>query len=191
MWHIVVFQPFKCQKTHFQPQIWSIWPIFPNDSESLPKVCYIKRKSSEILSKCRNSESAGGSGVQMWSLRLPAVVQESLQCEQLYSFSPEWISMCVLKWEDRVGMITLFRTERFFSGMNHREGRGCWGRVITTCARTIMNQNMFFSSNCQVYRLCSCIGCKWRTSFCHSKAPWDGWQSCLFPHSCFFKPGIF
>ena len=90
------------------------------------------------------------------------------------------------------GVITLFGTERFFSGMNHREGRGCWGRVITTCARTIMKQNMFFfSSNCQVYRLCSCICCKWRTSFCHSKAPWDGWQSCLFPHSCFFKPGIF
>ena len=38
-----------------------IWPIFPNDSESLPKVCYIKQKNSEILSKLRNSESAGGS----------------------------------------------------------------------------------------------------------------------------------
>ena len=61
MWYFVVFQPSKCRKTHFQPQIWSIWPIFPNDSESLPKVCYIKRKNSEILSKCRNSESAEGS----------------------------------------------------------------------------------------------------------------------------------
>ena len=61
MWYIVVFQPSKFKKTHFQPQIWSIWPIFPNDSESLPKVCYIKRKNSEILSKRRNSESAGGS----------------------------------------------------------------------------------------------------------------------------------
>ena len=29
---------------------------------SQPKVCYIKRKNSEILSKRRNSESAGGSG---------------------------------------------------------------------------------------------------------------------------------
>ena len=92
------------------------------------------------------------------------------------------------------GVITLFGTERFFSGTHNRvalEGRGCWGRVITTCARTIMNQNMFFSSNCQVYRLCSYIGCKWRTSFCHSKASWDGWQSCLFPHSCFSSQGSF
>ena len=62
MWYFVVFQPSKCKKTHFQPQIWSIWPIFPNDSESLPKFCYIKQKNSEILSKLRNSESAGGSG---------------------------------------------------------------------------------------------------------------------------------
>ena len=61
MWYIVVFQPFKCGNAHFQPQIWSIWPIFPNDSESLPKVCYINWKNSEILSKLRNSESAGGS----------------------------------------------------------------------------------------------------------------------------------
>ena len=53
--------PLK-KKTHFQPQIWSIWPIFPNDSESLPKVFYIKQKTSEILSKLRNSESGGGSG---------------------------------------------------------------------------------------------------------------------------------
>ena len=63
MWYIVVFQPSKCKKTHFQPQIWSIWPIFPNDSESLPKVCYIKQKNSKILSKLRNSESAGGSDI--------------------------------------------------------------------------------------------------------------------------------
>ena len=61
MWYIVVFQPSKCRNTHFQPQIWSIWPIFPNDSESLPKVCYINWKNSEILSKLRNYESAGGS----------------------------------------------------------------------------------------------------------------------------------
>ena len=51
MWYIVVFQPFKCRNTNSQPQIWSIWPIFPNDSESLPKVCYIKQKNSEILSR--------------------------------------------------------------------------------------------------------------------------------------------
>ena len=61
MWYIVVFQPFKCRNTNSQPQIWSIWPIFPNDSESLPKVCYIKRKNSEILSKLRNSEPVGAS----------------------------------------------------------------------------------------------------------------------------------
>ena len=51
MWYFEVFQPSKCKKTHFQPQIWSIWPIFPNDSESLPKVYYIKQKNSEILSR--------------------------------------------------------------------------------------------------------------------------------------------
>ena len=34
-----------------QKNSFSIWPIFPNDSESLPKVCYIKRKNSEILSR--------------------------------------------------------------------------------------------------------------------------------------------
>ena len=61
MWYFVVLQPSNCNKSHFQPQIWSIWPIFPNDSESLPKFCYIKRKNSEILNKLRNSESAGGS----------------------------------------------------------------------------------------------------------------------------------
>ena len=58
MWYIVVFQPSKCKKFHFQPQIWSIWPIFPNDSESLPKVCYKNWKNSEILSKLRISEPA-------------------------------------------------------------------------------------------------------------------------------------
>ena len=49
MW--LVLRPSKCKKTHFQPKIWSIWPIFPNDSESLPKVCYIQRKNSEIRSR--------------------------------------------------------------------------------------------------------------------------------------------
>ena len=53
------FSTFQVKEIHFQPQIWSIWPIFPNDSESLPKVCYIKRKNSEILSKLRNSEPVG------------------------------------------------------------------------------------------------------------------------------------
>ena len=62
---------------------------------------------------------------------------------------------------------------------------------VCTVQGPLWTKTCFFSSNCQVYRLCSCIGCKWRTSFCHSKAPWDGWQSCLFPHSCFFKPGNF
>ena len=70
MWYFVVFQPSKCKKTHFQPQIWSIWPIFPNDSESLPKVCYIKRKNSEILSKLRNSEPAEVSALDFWRLCL-------------------------------------------------------------------------------------------------------------------------
>ena len=44
-----------------------IWPIFPNDSESLPKVCYIKRKNSEILSKLRNSEPVEVSAVEHFS----------------------------------------------------------------------------------------------------------------------------
>ena len=48
MWDFVVLQPSKWKKTHFQPQIWSIWPIFPNDSESLPKVCYIKWKTQKF-----------------------------------------------------------------------------------------------------------------------------------------------
>ena len=62
----------SAKKTHFQPQIWSIWPIFPKDSESLPKFCYIKRKNSEILSKLRNSEPVEVSAWQfMVSLRLP------------------------------------------------------------------------------------------------------------------------
>ena len=52
MWYFVVFQPSKCKKTHFQPQIWSIWPIFPNDSESLQKSLLDKTK------KLRNSEPA-------------------------------------------------------------------------------------------------------------------------------------
>ena len=64
------FQTSKCRNTNSQPQIWSIWPIFPNDSESLPKVCYIKRKNSEILSKCRNSESAEGSDLNICGISL-------------------------------------------------------------------------------------------------------------------------
>ena len=44
-----------------------IWPIFPNDSESLPKVCYIKRKNSEFLSKLRNSEPAE---VSVWQTEI-------------------------------------------------------------------------------------------------------------------------
>ena len=62
MWYFVSFQPSKCRNTHIQPQIWSFWPIFPNNSESLPNFCYINWKKSEILSKLRNSEPAGVSG---------------------------------------------------------------------------------------------------------------------------------
>jgi hypothetical protein len=51
------------------------------------------------------------------------------------------------------GVITLFGTERFFSGMNHRVALE--GRVITTCARTIMNQNMFFFL--QIARSIACV----------------------------------
>ena len=45
MWYFVGFQPSKCRNTHIQPQIWSFWPIFPENSESLPKVCYINWKN--------------------------------------------------------------------------------------------------------------------------------------------------
>ena len=81
MWYFVVFQPSKWKKTHFQPQIWSIWPIFPNDSESLPKVCYIKWKNSEILSKLRNSESVGGSG-PVGPLARPVQSHRPLHCQE-------------------------------------------------------------------------------------------------------------
>ena len=45
MWYFVGFQPSQCRNTHIQPQIWSFWPIFPENSESLPKVCYINWKN--------------------------------------------------------------------------------------------------------------------------------------------------
>ena len=51
MWYCVVFWPSKCRNAHIQPQFWSIWSIFPNNSESLTKVCYINWKDSEILSR--------------------------------------------------------------------------------------------------------------------------------------------
>ena len=51
MCYFVVFQPSKRKNAHIQPQICSILPIYQNDSESLPKVCYIDWKNSEILSR--------------------------------------------------------------------------------------------------------------------------------------------
>ena len=45
MWYFVVFQPSKCRNSHIQPQIWSFWPIFPENSESMPKVWYINWKN--------------------------------------------------------------------------------------------------------------------------------------------------
>ena len=50
MWYFVGSQPSKCRNTHIQP-LWSSWPIFQNDSETLPKVCYINWKNSEMLSR--------------------------------------------------------------------------------------------------------------------------------------------
>ena len=78
MWYIVVFQPSKCKKFHFQPQIWSIWPIIPNDSESLPKVCYIKWK------KLRNSEwtQKFWVGWGLWSLARPVQSHRPLHCQE-------------------------------------------------------------------------------------------------------------
>ena len=93
MWYFVVFQPSKCKKTHFQPQIWSIWPIFPKDSESLPKFCYIKRKNSEILSKLRNSEPVGVSGWRS-SLCLSLFETFSNSIEQLCS-SPGFVNLTI------------------------------------------------------------------------------------------------
>ena len=49
--YFVVYQPSKCSFAYIQPQIWSILPIYPNDSESLSKVCYINWKYSSILSR--------------------------------------------------------------------------------------------------------------------------------------------
>ena len=56
MWCFLVFRPSKCRNAHIQPQFWSIWSVFPNDSENLTKVCYINEK------KLRNSELGGSSG---------------------------------------------------------------------------------------------------------------------------------
>ena len=63
MWYFEVFRPFKCTNAHIQPQFWSIWSIFPIDSESLPEVRYINWKNSEILGKLKNSEPGGASCV--------------------------------------------------------------------------------------------------------------------------------
>ena len=49
--YFVVFQPTKRKNANSQLQIWSSLPIYPNDSQSLPKVCYISWKNSEILSR--------------------------------------------------------------------------------------------------------------------------------------------
>ena len=49
MWYIVVLQPSKCRDIHFQPQIWSIWRLFPIHLESL----------LYKLKKLRNSELGG------------------------------------------------------------------------------------------------------------------------------------
>ena len=67
-------------------------------------------------------------------------------------FSPRMAQQVGLEMSILIeGASALFAAERFFSGMNHHvalEGRGCCGRVITTCANnrflTIMNQICFF-----------------------------------------------
>ena len=94
MWYFVVFQPSKCKKTHFQPQIWSIWPIFPKDSESLPKFCYIKRKNSEILSKLRNSESAGGSDALCLKISDEQIVNSTRYFTRLTIILKFWMKGC-------------------------------------------------------------------------------------------------
>ena len=75
MWYLVGFQPSKCRNTHIQPQIWSFWPIFPENSESLPKVCYINWKKLSRLGSLGpgpghyhvpSSESRVGGGLGVW-----------------------------------------------------------------------------------------------------------------------------
>ena len=112
MWYFVVFQPSKCKKTHFQPQIWSIWPIFPNDSESLPKVCYIKRKNSEILSRLGlwSEERSRFLRLSWWfstwaEQRAVAVVQSTLPiitCNKRSSWKE------FTNTEDRKSILTIF-----------------------------------------------------------------------------------
>ena len=52
------FSTFQVQKNSF---------LASNDPESLPKVCYIKRNNSEILSYLRNFEPGEVSGLMSWS----------------------------------------------------------------------------------------------------------------------------
>ena len=75
MWYFVGFQPSQCRNTHIQPQIWSFWPIFPENSESLPKVCYINWKKLSRLGSLGpgpghhhvpSSESRVGGGLGVW-----------------------------------------------------------------------------------------------------------------------------
>ena len=59
MWYIVVFQP---SNPSAETLIFSLkFDQFDPFSQMTQNVCYIKQKNSEILSKLRNSESAGGS----------------------------------------------------------------------------------------------------------------------------------
>ena len=48
IWYFDVFQPSMCTNTLVQPQISPVWHIFPNYSESLPKVYYLSWKTQKI-----------------------------------------------------------------------------------------------------------------------------------------------
>ena len=148
MWYFVVFQPSKCKKTHFQPQIWSIWPIFPKDSESLPKFCYIKRKNSEILSKLRNSEPvevSASSSLSLLFLGVKLTLDMHEDSDKVRFLDP--VETTCLPREAQIGSISLFQVRQPVSGFplpgggsttapgpsGRWGGRSCWWLISSPC----------------------------------------------------------
>ena len=69
--------------------------------------------------------------VRMCILRLPAWVQEKLHCEQLKSFSPEWLSNCFFEMRRYCGGVTaLFTTERIYSQMKQMWLLRFWAFIV-------------------------------------------------------------
>ena len=156
MWYFVVFQPSKCKKTHFQPQIWSIWPIFPNDSESLPKFCYIKQKNSEILS------------------RLGALLCTKTR--------PTNLCMCSLhissKWLIKLGIVSVAGKKKGEQPSRGQRSRFSEKTRMRKCVRNSL-KSLYLRPQHVTSRAgwsnCTCdkwnIGQSWNTPFCHK--PFD------------------